>query len=188
MSKVTDSDTKSDSSDIESLLSCNDPSKLVPYSVEPLASSKDEDIDSEGNVQQQSSSNSRIGNTEWCKCNNCWQMETDAESFCCAEADEIHKGKLFEGKLTLCVLLISHSTMPLFQDIYSNKLSLRLICLMFFNDFSVHTLKTLFTSNCHHFISYFFSKWFYQSQEHFCFSSKPFLPKTQKALPTPSGL
>ena len=65
MSKVTDSDAESDSSDIESLFSCNNPSKLVPYSFEPLASSNDEVSDSEGNVQQQSSSNSRIGNTKW---------------------------------------------------------------------------------------------------------------------------
>ena len=48
---------ESDSSDIESLLSCNDPSKLVPYSFESLASLNDEDSDSERNVQQQSSSN-----------------------------------------------------------------------------------------------------------------------------------
>ena len=61
----------------------NDPSKWVPHSIEPFASSKDEDSDSEENVQQQSSSNSRIGNTEWCKCNNCWQMETNAEFFLC---------------------------------------------------------------------------------------------------------
>ena len=32
MPKVTDSDTESDNSDIESLLSCNNASKLVPYS------------------------------------------------------------------------------------------------------------------------------------------------------------
>ena len=32
-------------------------------------------------------------------------METDAESFCCAEADEFHK-EMFKGKLTLIVLLI----------------------------------------------------------------------------------
>ena len=38
-------------------------------------------------------------------------METNAESFCCAEADEIHE-QMFGGKLILCVLLISHSTMP----------------------------------------------------------------------------
>ena len=107
MSKVTDSDTESDSSDIENLLSCNNPSKLVLYSFEPLASSNDEDSDSDGNTQQQSS-NCRIGNTEWCKCNSCRQMETDAESSCCAEADEIHE-EMFEGKLTLFVLLMPHS-------------------------------------------------------------------------------
>ena len=89
MSKVTGSE--GDSSEVESLLSCNDPSKFVRYSFEPLASSNDEDSDSEENVQQQSSNNSRIGNTEWCKCNNCRQTETDAESFCCAEADEVHE-------------------------------------------------------------------------------------------------
>ena len=72
MPKVTDSDTESDSSDIESLLSCNNASKLVPHSFEPFASSNDEDSDFVGNAQQQSSSNSQIGgNTEWCKCNNC---------------------------------------------------------------------------------------------------------------------
>ena len=57
-------------------------------------------------------------------------MGTDAERFCCAEADEIHE-EMFEGKLTLFVLLISHSTMPHSFKIYSNKLSLRLISLMF---------------------------------------------------------
>ena len=56
MSKVTDSDAESDSSDIESLLSCSNPSKVVPYSFEPLPSSSYEDGDSEENVQQQSSS------------------------------------------------------------------------------------------------------------------------------------
>ena len=118
MSKVIDSDTDSESnrSDIENLLSCNDPSKLVPYSFETLASSNDEASDSDGNAQQQSSSNNRIGNTGWCKRNNCRQMETDAESFCCAEADEIHKD-MFEGKLTLYVVLMSHS-MPHSCKIY----------------------------------------------------------------------
>ena len=89
-------------------LSCNDPSKLVPYSFEPLDSSNNEDSDSKGKVQQQSSSNSRIGNIEWCKCNNWWQMKTDTENFCCVKADEIHKD-MFEGKLTICVFLIPHS-------------------------------------------------------------------------------
>ena len=44
-------------------------------------------------------------------------MGTDAERFCCAEADEIHE-EMFEGKLTLFVLLISHSTMPHSFKIY----------------------------------------------------------------------
>ena len=52
MSKVTDSDTDSDSFDIESLLSCNDPIMLAPYSLKPLAFSNDEGSDSEANVQQ----------------------------------------------------------------------------------------------------------------------------------------
>ena len=71
MSKVTDSDTENDSSDIESFLSCNGPSKLVPYSFEPPASSNNEDSASKGKVQQQSSSNSQIGNAGWCKHSNC---------------------------------------------------------------------------------------------------------------------
>ena len=117
MSKVTDNDTESDISDIESLLTCNNPSKLVPYSFEPLASSNDEDSDIVGNVRQQSSSNSPIRNTEWCKCNNCRQMESDAESLYCAEADEIHE-EMFESKLTLSLLLMSHSTMSHSFKIY----------------------------------------------------------------------
>ena len=71
MSKVNDSNIESNSSDIESLLSCNNPSELVPHSFKPLASLNDEDSDSEGNVQQQSFSNSRIENSEWCKYNDC---------------------------------------------------------------------------------------------------------------------
>ena len=79
-------------------------------------------------------SSSRIGNTEWCKCNNCRQIETDDASLCCAEADEIHK-EMFEGKLTLRASDIKLNNATLFQDIYSNKLSLRLIWLMFFSEY-----------------------------------------------------
>ena len=50
MSKVTHSDTESNSSDIERLLHYSNPCKLVPYSFESLASSNNEDGDSEGNV------------------------------------------------------------------------------------------------------------------------------------------
>ena len=64
MSKKSDSYSESDSSDIESLVSCNNPIKLVPYYFEPLASLNDENSDSEGKIQQQSFSNSRIGNIE----------------------------------------------------------------------------------------------------------------------------
>ena len=39
-------------------------------------------------------------------------METDAESFCCAEADEIYE-EMFEG-----MLLMSHSTMSHSLKIY----------------------------------------------------------------------
>ena len=52
MSKVTDSDTESNSSYIESLFTCSNPSKLVLHSFEALVSSNNEDSDSEGNVQQ----------------------------------------------------------------------------------------------------------------------------------------
>ena len=45
-------------------LSCKDPSKLMLYSFEPLTSLNDEDSYYEGYVQQQSFSNSWIGNTE----------------------------------------------------------------------------------------------------------------------------
>ena len=62
----------------------------------------------------------------WCKCNNCGQMETDAESFCCAEADEFYE-ELFEGKLTLQVFLMSNS-MP-----HSLKIYIAINLVFFFN-------------------------------------------------------
>ena len=61
-------------------------------------------------------------------------METDAESFCCAEADEIHE-EMFEGKLTLRASNVTLNNATLFQDIYSNKLSLRLTWLMFLSEY-----------------------------------------------------
>ena len=88
----------------------------MPYSFEPLASSNNENMDSEGNIQQQSSRNSRLVNIRWCKCNNCQQMETNTERFCCAEADG-----MFESKLTLCVLLIPHLMPHSFSDFILEK-------------------------------------------------------------------
>ena len=108
MSKVTDS------YDIENFLNFNDPSKFVPYSFEPLASLNNKDSYSKGNIQQQPSSNSLIGNTGWCKCSNYQQMETDTKSFCCAEADEIHKD-IFKDNLTICLFSIPPSLPHLFK-------------------------------------------------------------------------
>ena len=71
-------------------------------------------------------------------------METDAESFCCAEAYEIHK-EMFEGKLTLCASNIILNNATLFQYIYSNKLSLGLICL-FFSEYLLYKHYLLLTA------------------------------------------
>ena len=60
-------------------------------------------------------------------------METDAEGFCCVEADEINE-EMFEGKLTRASKITLNNA-TLFQDIYSNKLSFCLIWLMFFSEY-----------------------------------------------------
>ena len=65
--------------------------KLKPYEFEPLASSSSDEESKESDVE-----NTRKGNTDWCSCDCCNVMTTEAESLCCKEANEI-LDNLFEG-------------------------------------------------------------------------------------------
>lgn len=40
---------------------------------------------------------SRIGNTDWCKCGKCRPMETETESLCCQDTNEVPE-EFFEGQ------------------------------------------------------------------------------------------
>ena len=83
---------------------CSDFSKLKPYSFEPIISS-DEDEDPPivtTFMEEKVVENSRVGNVDWCLCNCCKPMDSEVESFCCKETNELPE-ELFEGKLYLAV-------------------------------------------------------------------------------------
>ena len=107
MSRSLYMDSDSDSSSTEEHAGFNDPSKLVPYSFEPLVTSSDNDEESEAEHESEDPSNSsRVGNTEWCQCSQCKLTDTYIECLCCREADEIHED-LFEGKqYTYSIVLV----------------------------------------------------------------------------------
>ena len=80
---------------------CGDFSKLTPFNFGPLESSSKNEYFSaeEGTEEVDSSSNKRLNNLYWCICNGgCGIMETELESICCQELNEITEEK-FEGTL-----------------------------------------------------------------------------------------
>ena len=84
-------DSSSSGSDEEFLEHCL--SKLKPYDFEPLASSSNEESESD-----ESNKGSRKGKVDWCQCGYCQVMEKDRECWCCSEANEI-SDELFEGTI-----------------------------------------------------------------------------------------
>ena len=76
---------------------CEDFKKLKSYDNEPPASSSDES-DSELESGFQVPNDSRKGKKSWCKCAQCKAMQTERESWCCQEANEIAEN-LFEGMI-----------------------------------------------------------------------------------------
>ena len=88
--------SQSSTSSLESLNeSCSTKYGLEPYMHEPTFSNKknicydNSEISSEDNSDDEEI-NTRIGNTNWCKCGgNCSKMETSTESICCREMLEI---------------------------------------------------------------------------------------------------
>jgi len=82
------SDTTSDSEVDEEIPAL---STLQPYEFEPTC----EPRSSEDLIEKVSS---RVGNTGWCLCGECRPMETEEESYCCMDTNEVPE-KYFEGLL-----------------------------------------------------------------------------------------
>lgn len=76
--------------------------KLQPYDFEPLASSSAEEVEeqTDNNSDNNSEESSRVGNNNWCQCGQCKAMNTNLESLCCVEANEI-PDEFFEGILSV---------------------------------------------------------------------------------------
>ena len=68
---------------------------MKPYDYEPLVSSSDES-DSKLESDCQVPDDSRKWKKSWCKWTQCKAMQTERESWCCQEANEIAEN-LFEG-------------------------------------------------------------------------------------------
>ena len=92
---TSESESNEETYDVSNL--CEDFKKLKPYDYEPLASSSDES-DSELESDCQVPDDSRKGKKSWCKCAQCKAMQTERESWCCQEANEIAEN-LFEGMI-----------------------------------------------------------------------------------------
>ena len=70
-----------------------DTKNLQPYSYEPSAPPP-----SDGRKKQQTSSPlTRTGNANWCVCGKCRPMDTEQESKCCQEGNEV-PDEYFQGK------------------------------------------------------------------------------------------
>ena len=88
------SDENDRSSENEMCESLQDLLLLKPYDFEPNI----KDLPSDSNNQQkEKNENWRIGNTDWCICKKCQPMESEAESLCCLDTDEV-PDDYFEGQ------------------------------------------------------------------------------------------
>ena len=82
---------------------------LVPYMYEPtysntnyqyessLSDSNSSDVECDGDgdsINDSSARENRSGNLLYCKCGKCKVMETEVESICCKEMEEIDEGRL----------------------------------------------------------------------------------------------
>lgn len=97
MSVDNSSSSESDFIFDEDFSLCNDNSKLQPYSFEPLASSSENEEEESAFPNDEIK---RVGNLDWCLCKCCKQMESEHESLCCQETNEISE-ILFEGVILL---------------------------------------------------------------------------------------
>lgn len=104
----TSSSSSCESSESEDSLP--DISSLKPYDFEPEIPYAEEEQTPES---KQSILTSRIGNIHWCLCGECKPMETEAESLCCLDTNEV-PDEYFEGEYFLhdivCILKVIYKT------------------------------------------------------------------------------
>ena len=65
---------------------------LKPYDFKPLVKK----IPNNTDLQTTEVTSKRIGNTNWCQCGLCQPMESESESLCCLDTNEV-PGDYFEG-------------------------------------------------------------------------------------------
>ncbi|XP_066922098.1 uncharacterized protein [Clytia hemisphaerica] len=103
-SKTEQSDLESSSSSDESSSDESMPDGLRPFDFEPVCSAQEmscseDEISGKESIASNNSNDEqkpRKGNTDWCLCGSCKVMETEVESLCCLDTNEI-KDDYFEG-------------------------------------------------------------------------------------------
>ncbi|KAK3731611.1 hypothetical protein QZH41_015865 [Actinostola sp. cb2023] len=82
-------------------------SDILPYQFEPIAphnlTDEDEFSSEDESDENNEEQHERVGNVEWCSCNNCKTMHTGTESVCCRENAKV-LDKLPEGLLCITKL------------------------------------------------------------------------------------
>lgn len=91
LSEDLNSDFTSES-DTESDFEIPSFNNLKPYDFEPICEPRQFESCSEVSTTE----SSRIGNTSWCFCGKCRAMETEEESYCCLDTNEVPE-HYFEG-------------------------------------------------------------------------------------------
>ena len=90
--ETSDSETNESEESVEKQLSgILDISGLKPYDFEPEIPFVEEE------VNEESKKTTRVGNVDWCTCRECKAMDTDTESLCCLDTNEV-PDEHFEGK------------------------------------------------------------------------------------------
>ncbi len=72
-----------------------------PEDVSSASSSDSSDDSSEESDGGDGNGDGRVGNTDWCQCEQCGQMPTKVESFCCQELGELNE-KFRDGGRCTC--------------------------------------------------------------------------------------
>lgn len=96
MSNVSHHSNSSSSSDINESSDLPDLSSLQPFQFDPVLSREEQDSHSsnEEYIENEKTA-SRIGHTDWCCCDGyCEPMQTDTESLCCRDSNELFESKI----------------------------------------------------------------------------------------------
>ena len=72
------------------------PDVLKPFDFEPVCSPRKDLISESPQSSEDGEQVKRKGNTDWCICGCCKAMETESESFCCRDTNEV-PDEYFEG-------------------------------------------------------------------------------------------